>query len=611
MTAPPIPIPYAEGDFGVIEGVSRVEATEGIWHFDDDDWLLGALVQDPVHMSELLFTDPKNVAYSGCYHVMDYQYPLFRWSDPYSMYPCARSVGKTESIKARAVCHAFKRRGEDMLITAPQLIHLLPLTDQVERRIVDCRLTREFLDTRNQKTGFTHKPFQVDFIDGTKIVGRIPTLMGTGVKGMHEPDLLVEEAQDYPEKGWVEVHETVMKDHVNREGFPDFMYHAYGVHSGARDGRFYKMASSGEFDIRQITALMRPGWGPDEKRKAAAIYGGTQAPDYRRNILGEAGGASSAFFVTARLMACMDQDRESHYNTVEWKRQQLLEEELSATLGEIGDKGERDEAMYDLLKSVLDLPDLTSQQIYLGMDVGLVNDPTVITIWSVDTDTKKRSRMKLIRMFHLWRFKERMIRQCLYIIGWKYGLKLRGAGMDITGLGLPIFQAMEDDEVAPQQLLDVARGYVFNAKVPIGVDPTLVSKDSTGNLRDAYGNMVEVEEDPFTQTERYIVKMTMIEASTRYLREWVDQTYLMLPFDPEIASDMQGETEQRVKAMAGVKKKPNAFHILDSMRAFAMVQKAADVDAQIAVTKQTPVLARAVDTKADPLNLHPTSELPS
>jgi hypothetical protein len=59
---------------------------------------------------------------------------------------------------------------------------------------------------------------------------------------MHEPDLLMDEAQDYPEKGWIEVHETVMKDHVDLDGEPDFTYHFYGVHSGARDGRFYKLS---------------------------------------------------------------------------------------------------------------------------------------------------------------------------------------------------------------------------------------------------------------------------------------------------------------------------------------------------------------------------------
>jgi hypothetical protein len=593
-------MPSAISDLGIIEGQSRMEVTEGIWHLDEDDWCLLALLCDPVHMAELLFTDPKNREYHGCYHVIDYQYPLFRVTTNYEGYPCARTVGKTESMKARGVSHTFKRQGEDMLITAPELIHLLPLTDAIEQRLRDTRLTFEYLDTRNQKTGFTHKPFQVDYIDGTKIIGRIPKLTGTGVKGMHEPDLMIEEAQDYPEKGWIEVHETVMKDHVDSTGNADFMYHFYGVHSGARDGRFYKLASSGEFKITQITAIMRPGWGPDEKRRAAAIYGGTQAPDYRRNILGEAGGASSAFFVTARLMACLDQDRESHYNTVEWKRQALLSEEVDSMLGDMSGKSRQDmdKEMYELLGSLLDLPDLRSQQIYAGADIGLVNDPTVITLWSVEADKQRKTRLKLVRMIHLWRFREKMVRFVMYHIGWKYGGRLRGFGQDVTGLGLPLFQAMEDDEVAPQSLIEASQGYVFNAKMKIGVDESLVSKDSMGNLRDAYGHMVEVEEDPITRVVRYIVKMTMIEASTRYLRQDVDSTYILLPFDPEIVGDMQGETEQRVRAMAGVKKKPSAFHILDAMRAMAMARKQAEIEEQLHVPEAEPVLARAVDVGA-------------
>lgn len=584
----------AEGELGVIEGQARIEVTESVWHFDDDDWLLIAMLQDPIYCAELLFEDPNNKEWGGCYRVMDYQYPLFRWTDPYEMYPCGRSLGKTESLKAKAVAHIFRRQGEDMLITAPELIHLLPLTDAIENRIRDTRLTSEFLLKRDQKTGFTHKPFQADFVDGTKLVGRIPRLSGTGVKGQHAPDMIMDEAQDYGDKGYIEVHEVVMKDHQDNTGKADFTYHLYGVHSGARDGRFYKLSTSGEFKVTQITAIMKPTWGAEEKARAAAIYGGTQAPDYRRNILGEAGGSSSAFFVTSRLLACVDQDRESAYNTTEWKRQELLSEELDQMLGENSD----DDAMFDLLKNVIDLPELKSQQIYAGGDIGLVNDPTVITLWSVEAGPKNKTRLKLVRMFHLWRFREKQIRMVMYLIGWKYLGRLRGFGMDITGLGLPIFQAMEDDEVAPQTLLEASRGYLFSAKVAIGVDKSLVSKDNSGNMRDAYGNIVEVETDPFTRTERYIVKMSMIEASTRYLREFVDSTYMLLPFDPEIVGDMQGETEQRVKAMAGMKKKPNAFHILDSMRTMAMVYKAADVESQLAVAEHRPVLARAVDASA-------------
>lgn len=578
----------ATGRLGRILGQTKIDVSESIWHFDDDDWALIAMLQDPVYMSELLFSDAKNKQYGGCYHVMDYQYPLFRPETPYQGYPCARSVGKTESMKARGVCHAFKRQGEDMLITAPELIHLMPLCDAIEDRIQDTRLTEEFLDKRNGKTGFTHKPFQVDFIDGTRIVGRIPKISGTGVKGQHVPDLLVEEAQDYPEKGWIEVHETVIKDHTDSTGKSDFTYHFYGVHSGARDGRFYKLSTSGEFQIYAVTALMRPGWSSEEKRRAAAMYGGTTAPDYRRNILGEAGSASSAFFVTSRLMACVDQDRESKYNELEFKRQKLMAEEVDKILGGMGD----DE--YNV-GNLLELPTPTSQAYHVGVDIGLVNDPTVISLWQLAADRGKKSRLQLIRLFELERFREKMVRQCLYRLGWHLGGRLRSAGLDVTGLGLPIFQAMEDDERAPQNLLDIAQGYVFSVKLPIGVDKSFVSKDGTGQLRDQYGNMVEEQEDPFTRTKRYIVKMPFIEASTRYLREWVDTGYLQLPFQPDIVGDMQGETEQRVKAMAGMKKKPNAFHILDSFRAMAMAYKHADVQSQVAMPEQQPVRDRAAD----------------
>jgi hypothetical protein len=600
--------PVAHGELGTIYNQSRIEASEGLWAFDDDDWALLAMLQDPVYLSELLFEDKKNKEYGGCYHVMDYQYPLFRHYTNYEGKPCARSVGKTESMKADGVCHAFRRQGEDMLITAPELIHLDPLCQAIESRIRDTRLTAEFLDLRQGKTGFTHKPFQADFVDGTKIYGRIPKLSGTGVKGMHEPDLRIEEAQDYPEKGWIEVTPTVMQDHTDHDGNVDFSFIFYGVHSGARDSTFYRLSSSGEFRITQITALMRPGWGPSEKAKMAAIYGGTQSPDYKRNVLGEAGGSSSAFFVTARLMACMDQEKESKYNTLEFKRQTLMAEEIDRDMGDMVGvpKEERTQRMLDYLRGIIDLPELKSQQIHMGIDIGLVNDPTVITLWSVEADKNRKTRLKLVRMFHLWRFREKQIRMVQYLIGFKYMARLRSNGIDVTGLGLPMFQAMEDDETAPQVLLDNSHGYVFNAKLPIGVDSTLVSKDSSGQLRDAFGNMVEVRIDPFTRQETYIVKMTMIEASTRYLREWVDTTFLMLPFDPEIISDMQGETEQRVKAMASTqtKKKYNAFHILDSMRGMAMARMEEEIMEQVAERAAEPVLAKAVDVTQTQYSLY-------
>jgi hypothetical protein len=53
---------------------------------------------------------------------------------------------------------------------------------------------------------------------------------------------------------------------------------------------------------------------------------------------------------------------------------------------------------------------------------------------------------------------------------------------------------------------------------------------------------------------------------------------------------MMLETQQRVKQVGELKKKPNAFHILDAQRAMAMVYKAGDIEAMLALPDQTPVL---------------------
>lgn len=574
---------------GEIDGMGagkNIRHEEGIWEYDEDDFLLMAMLMDPIYASELMFADPTNREYSGCYRVRDYQYPLFRIEDQYAGAACARSTGKTESMKARGFSHTFKRIGENMLITAPELIHLLPLTDSIEERIRDTRLTREFLDTRGGQTGFTHRPFGVNYLDGTKIVGRIPRLTGTGVKGQHQPDLIVEEAQDYPEKGWIEVHETVEKDHIDADGNPDFTYHFYGVHSGARDSGFFKRINDGAFRLINVTALQRPGWGKAEKDAAKAAYGGTSSPDYRRNILGEPGAAASPMFVTSRLIACVDQDRESKYNENGYVHQNLRVEEVDQMLEENPEM---------TMSDILNLP-MSFGSIYCGADLGLTTSPTVISVFSHEA-VEKKPRLKLIRRYTIERFRVKQIRQVMYSLAWHFGNRLEAFGIDATGLGFPIFQEIEDDENAPQHLLNVVRGYFFNAQVPVDVDPDFVTEDSTGQLRDQYGSAVKRIKDEWTNAEKLVTYMSMIEASTRYLRDFVDSGFLMLPFDTEIVSDMQGETAQRVQKIGQMtgRRKPNAFHILDSMRAAAMGFRAEEIEEKMESKPPAPVLDMAVD----------------
>lgn len=583
-------------DFVEVKGADRV-IEDGPFEFTDEDWLLYAMLTDPVYMPELLWKDPQNRDYGGCYRVRDYQYQLNRCDENYAIFACSRAIGKTESEKIHAEIHGFdgNTEGQSMLITAPELIHLLPLADAIEDHIRDCRLLREMLDLSGGQTGFTHRPFGVNWLDGTKLIGRIPRLMGTGLKGMHAPRLIMEEAQDYPEKGWIEINETVNYDSTGPDGKPNFRFWIYGVHGGNKASGFDERARSTVWRKTHVTTLMRYDWGKERKENAVASYGGSSSPDYRRNILGEPGAGASQYFVTARVMACTDQRIErppdakgSDYNVNEYVKETFRFEEMESLGMNIADS--------------LDLPAGENYHgIWGGVDIGLTESPTVISLFA-EGEWEKKQRLALIRKFTLERFRPKEIRQALFTIGWHFGAKLLGVGIDITGIGLPLYQDMGDDELAPQHLLDVTVGYTFNSTIPVEVDPKMCT-EANGVIRDQYGAMVKREEDEITGEVRYIAMMPFIAASTRELRTYVDSTRLLLPFDTDVISDMLGETKQRVerigsRAGQGAVKKGDRFHILDSFRAMAMRTRADDITAKLAQPQQLPVLDRA-DDRAD------------
>jgi hypothetical protein len=219
--------------------------------------------------------------------------------------------------------------------------------------------------------------------------------------------------------------------------------------------------------------------------------------------------------------------------------------------------------------------------VHAGMDVGLTTAPTVISLFSKEK-MAGRDRLKLIRCYELWRLRPKQIRAATYALAYHLGNKLLSFGMDVTGLGFPMYQEMEDDEAAPARLLEVSRGYFFNAAVPVGVEKDFITEDNKGQMRDQYGSAVKEETDPLSGEKRLVTTMPMIEASTRYVANWIDTGALLLPFDPDVVGDMQGETHQRVKAVGERRgKKPNAFHILDSFRAAAMAERAGKIEEEL------------------------------
>ena len=570
-----------------IDGV-EIPTEEGPFLLDEDDFLLFGLLLDAVYHPEIAWSDPENYDYHGQYRVRDYQYEINRIEDNRAIIACARSVGKTESEKVHAQIHPLKNYGK-LLITAPELIHLLPLTDAVEDSIRESPLLREFLDTRYGQTGFTHRPFACNFIDGSKIIGRIPKLNGTGVKSMHQNDLIVEEGQDYPVDGWTELEPTVNYEAKDIRGQTNYHYWIYGVHSGNKSSGFDERARNTAYRKVKVTALRKPDWGPSRKQAAIAGTGGTSTPDYKRNYLGEPGSGATAYFVTARVMSCVDQHKNrgedepgSEYNDIQYLAQKFRVEEMDDLGMDITD--------------LMDIPDLKCDGWWAGVDVGLTESPTVITLFAEGLTHEKKRRLALVRRYTLERFRTKQIRHALYALGLHFGSKLLGVGIDVTGLGFPIWQEMEDDELAPPHLLDVSAGYTFNSLVEVGVSPDMITENQ-GVLRDALGNMVKLVEDQMTGEKWYVTVMPFIAASTRYIREEIDAGEMLLPFDTDVISDFLQETKQRVEKIgkrgeSGFKqaRKGDKFHILDAVRAMAYRRRQDEIIASLAPSAQVDVL---------------------
>lgn len=512
----------------------------------EEECYLLAIIQDHsgIDLAEFLWEDATAENDEQLFRAWDYQIPWWRKSARLFIDACARAVGKTQSIILRTWAFPIQFPGYEMVVTAPELIHLNPLTSRVEDRIKSVRLTREMLPGGVGR-GFTHRPFQANFLNGSKIMGRIPQRDGKGVKGLHPLRLEMDEAQDYPEPGWTELIETL------RYGQDQAQWRAHGVSKGI-GGRFQAVSSPGSgWEVERITAMHRTDWSAQERQDKIALYGGRDSPDYLRNILGLHGDATNPLFVLHRLMACVDDNEGSDYNQEIYYKQR------------INDEMSRDRDILDLI----DPPriHLTDWKVFwMGMDVGLTNHPSEILIFGEETlklkGLESRVALRLLARFNLRRIRAADQRRVIAHLINLY--KPKKFAIDRTGLGHPVYQDLQDEN---PDLMPIIEGYAFNEKLVVG-----------------YEDYPEGE-DP----EDHVIKRVAQEHAYDLLRKYVDGRRLILPFDTELLGEWNGQTWIRETAStrdAYGKKRyaQGSFHTLDAggmavlakeMAAFAKVKE--------------------------------------
>jgi hypothetical protein len=559
--------------FAILSDSSGLDQAEFLW-------------TDQSSEDNLVTVDDEKVAKypspSGCFRAWAFQW--FWWRDQSSLTidQCARSVGKTLSIQVRACAFPFLFPGQEMIITAPELVHLEPVTSHIENRYLTTRTLREMVP-RN-RSAITHRPFQLNLTNTCRIIGRIPQRDGRGVKGLHPIWMDLDEAQDYPHAGWVELNETL------KRGWEGSTWRAHGVTRGVRDDFYEKTQEHPDnpWKVFRFAAMWRPNWTDMEREEAIAKYGSREDPDYRRNVLGLHGDKTNPIFVVTSLMKNVDVDKLSNYNTEEYfkvsaksEQLELYEQQMTDVLG----------FPQSHLAYAGNDPSRSLVHYWAGMDIGFTIDPSEILVCvehrkkpdDEHSIFKLLTRISMVRMPH----REQML-AILHVIDF---YRPQVFAMDKGGVGLSLFQELSEHiEAFRQKDLDrlpawmqgydleaavtTIKGYHFGEKVLVDLDPS-------------------VEIGPYDDTAAIVAKSGMKrnakEFSTDTLRDLVDNRRLLLPWDDDLLKQFQGGTWTSARSMDAYGKRTFSTgndHVLDAARMLALGWSLNKIDE---ITKEVPI----------------------
>lgn len=515
----------------------------------EEEAYLWALISDPSGLDLAEFCWFNAEARDGCFRAWPFQWRWWRNVAEQQIDQCARSVGKSLSIQVRAFAFPFLHPGQEMVISAPEGNHLDAITDNVETRFRNTRLGNEMLV--QGRSGIKHRPFHMNFSNGSRIMGRIPQRDGKGVKGIHPIWLELDEAQDYPDAGWTEIIETL------KMGSEGAVWRAHGVTRGLRDF-FYKFTQPGSgWHVHRMTAMHRPTWTAEERESKIESYGSRDHPDYRRNVLGLHGDATNPLFVLHRLMQCVDNDNESQFNKNEYTFIKINNEMVL-------DYGDDILPMLDFPQSHLNKYD----NFWIGMDVGYTNHPSEIVVFAETKerakdseqgvkkpDPKRRTALKMLSRIRLERISHgHQVAAILWLINF---YKPHAFAMDKTGLGLPLFQDIQERAAEHPELrkvVDTIKGYNFSSKILVDFDTAVDVDEYKGDIIKESG-----------------IERNVLEYSSDKLRSLVDDERILLPNQAEMIREFQGQTwvyDKSTMDMYGRKKiySKGSFHVLDAAR---------------------------------------------
>lgn len=519
----------------------------------EDELYLYALLTDPagIDLAEFAWVDESKE--DKCFRLWDFQWPWYRDEAQYQIDQASRTLGKSEGIAMRACAHPFVFPGQERLITAPELNHLRPVVDNIEKRIKGIWFLKE-MAPKDRHGGISRQPqWQIRFNNGAEIRSRLPNRDGKGVKGQHPVVIELDEGQDYPEPGYDEILECLKE-------VPGAQFRIHGVPKGLRD-RFWEWSTGQDpslpFKVHRKVAMERPTWNDLERKRKIALYKSRMNPNYRRNIYGEHGDAQLALFVLARLMECVDLNDGSEYNASIYQHIQITEEDIRKERG--GEDPTDTDWIVALVEDKIPRSHLMGYTAYYGGgDVGVTHHPSEFLIFG---QTDKKGKLRLLLRLHLERVKvedqKALVRWLHEFYGQGEGkAALRGFGLDRAGVGFGVWQPISDTHIEDGLVHEHSsgawvHGWDFQEKLVAALDET---------------------KDDVSSVDEQFVYRYMIDFSSEELRKWVDTKSMELPNDNDLLNQMMGQTYTARKGHDTDPNRPKrayskgTFHALDAMK---------------------------------------------
>lgn len=506
---------------------------------------------------------------TGCFRAWAFQWQWWRSTDNYQIDQSSRSVGKSLSVKVRACAFPFVHPGAEMIVTAPELVHLEPITGLIEDQFERTRTLNEMMPKGRGKV--THRPFQMNFLNGARIIGRIPQRDGRGVKGIHPIWLEQDEAQDWSKAGWTELRETL------KRGFAGSLWRAHGVTRGIHDD-FYEATQDTPdniWKVHRFPAMWRPNWTDLERREKVEQYGSREDPDYRRNVLGLHGDRTNPIFVLTQLMKNVDVDDLSDFNQNEYYHVTVKKEQLELMDSDVLDMIDFPAGHLTYAGNIAERRTKPKAHYWIGMDVGYTVDPSEILVFVEYRHGPKdpKTRLKLLSRISMVRLTTRQQLMAMLAAIDFYNPKV--FAIDKIGVGGPLYDALQEmvkairsghtEKVPPefsqfasiieQALTNTVKGYGFSEKLLVDVDQAV----DVGLYEDA----LEVAG----------IRKNAKEYSTDVLRELVDDVRLELPYDKDLLNQFNGATWTSTKGFDHYGRRQFSKgndHCLDAARLMAL-----------------------------------------